>query len=137
MIGIIIFEFPAFTIKNELFKDNEIPEQLIGHDLHKWLLNHYFPDHIPLDRQHETGLKGYPDYKLIHNSNGEEIFVELKGNDDGLRKEQLKFILKNMTKNKCFIIFHEHLRSEYAQNRFQDIVRKYNEEKIKESSAEF
>jgi len=122
MIGITLFDFSKETIKKELLKDSEIPENIIDFKLDYWILNHYFRDYIICNKQNAY-IRGYPDFELIHNSSGETIFVEFKKGLDGLRKDQLEFMFKN--KKNCFVIYYEQIKSEYELNKFQKMIEKF------------
>lgn len=122
MIGITKFEFFDRKIEKELFKDNEIPEILRNHNIHLWILSHYFPNFVVIDKQNCKDLKGHPDFKLINHITGEIIFVEFKNLGDGLRKDQLEFIYKHEKDNRCYVIFYERLSNEYEVTNFQKIV---------------
>ena len=128
MIGVTLFRFADETITKELFKENEIPEKLIAFRLHEWFLSHYFPEYVALDRQNQTAIKGFPDFHLIHNSTGKEIFVEFKNSEDGLRKEQLEFVYKH--KDQCFVIFYERIKSEYEIDKFQKLIENFKKMQI-------
>lgn len=124
MIGVVVFRFSDGKILKELFKDTEIPKPF-KYNLQIWLLNHYFPDYIPANKQIKGQIKGYPDFRLNHNSTGEEMFVEFKSEGDGLRKDQLEFIFEH--RDKCFVIFYEIIKSEFEP----DILEKIKETTIK------
>lgn len=94
------------------FGNGIIIKDLVGQlDLTKiipFILKHLFRDY-EITSKEKSNINGYPDFEL---SKGEDkLYVELKNNDDSIRKSQIEWIIRNKDKNR-YILWLEKLKYE-------------------------
>jgi len=100
-------ELNRFTVDNIPISDEKTCSELnqlpLNNVLFQHILSYLYSEYTSFDFQGKQTTKGFPDFVLVHNKTGEELFVELKSEKDGLRMDQLSWFFNNPKKKRIII----------------------------------